>query len=80
MDIRNHDVKTSALAFASHMTWMLGFPEQAVRFSEACESHARWCGRAFDLSFALTVGASVFNYLGQPDEVLERDDFRWTVA
>jgi tetratricopeptide (TPR) repeat protein len=66
------DVKLTTLVFASRMTWMLGFPEQAARVGEACESHARRRGNAIDLSYALTQGATVFDHLGQPDEVLRR--------
>jgi ATP/maltotriose-dependent transcriptional regulator MalT len=68
------DVKLTTLVFASRMTWMLGFPEQAARVSEECESHARRRGNAFNLSLALTLGATVFNHLGQPDEVLRRTE------
>ncbi len=57
VNILNHDVKTITLAYVSRTIWMLGFPEQAVRVSEECESHARRRGHAFDLSFALTFGA-----------------------
>ena len=74
VDSLNHDVKATTLAFASPTIWMLGFPEQAVRVSEECESHARRRGHAFNLGFALTLGASVFNHLGQPDEVLRRTE------
>ncbi|MBV8613291.1 MAG: hypothetical protein JOY66_05900, partial [Acetobacteraceae bacterium] len=71
-DILNHDLKTIILAYASRVIWILGYPEQAARASEECESHARRCGHAFNLAYALTFGATVFNHLGQPDEVLGR--------
>ncbi|MBV9355482.1 MAG: hypothetical protein JO023_08120, partial [Chloroflexi bacterium] len=70
MNVLNYGVKTETLAIASRVIWMVGYPEQAARVSEEYQSHARRRGKAFDLSFALTVGANVFNYLGQPDEVL----------
>ena len=72
MNILNHDVKATTLLFASCMVWMLGFPEQAARINEECVRHARRCGHAFDLAYALTFGASVLYHLGQPDEVLRR--------
>ncbi|MBV8400937.1 MAG: hypothetical protein JOZ17_19720, partial [Acetobacteraceae bacterium] len=72
LDLLNHDVKTTNLAYASHTIWMLGFPEQAVRVSEECESHARRRGNAVGLSYALTLGATGFKHLGRPDEVLRR--------
>jgi len=74
VNILNQDVKTVTLSFASRMIWMLGFPEQAARVCQECESHARRRGHAFDLAYALTLGANVFNYLGQPDEVLRRSE------
>jgi len=72
MDVFNHNVKTLTLVFALRAIWMLGFPEQAVRVSDECEKHARRRGHAFDLGFALTTGADVLNYIGEPDEVLKR--------
>ncbi len=74
VDVLGTEMKTTALIIASRAIWMLGFPEQAVRISEECESHARRRGHAFNLAYALTLGASVFNHLGQPDEVLRRAD------
>jgi predicted ATPase len=51
---------------------MLGFPEQAVRVSDAGEAHARRRGHPFDLGWALTTGAEVFDHLGEPDALLKR--------
>ena len=51
---------------------MLGFPEQAVRISDAKDAHARGLGHPFDLGWALTTGAEVFDHLGEPDELLKR--------
>ena len=51
---------------------MLGYPEQAVRMSDAAHAHARRRGHPFDLGWALTVGAQVFDYLREPDELLKR--------
>ena len=72
VNILNHDVMTYTLVFASRVIWMLGFPEQALRVSDECERHARRRGHAFDLGFALTTGADVLNFIGQPGEVLKR--------
>jgi ATP/maltotriose-dependent transcriptional regulator MalT len=51
---------------------MLGHPEQAVRISDAKDAHARQCGHPFNLGWALTTGAWVFDLLGEPDEWLKR--------
>jgi predicted ATPase len=53
---------------------MLGYPEKALEMSADRDAHARRRGHPFDLGFALTLGAFVFDYLGKPDEVLKRAD------
>ena len=70
--ILNHDPKTNSLVDSALSTWMLGYPEQAVRISDAAHDHARRRGHPFDLGWALTVGAQVFDYLREPDEWLKR--------
>ena len=55
-DLINHDPKTVVGVYASHWTWMLGYPDQAVQVSDAKDAHARRRGHAFDLGWALTVG------------------------
>jgi hypothetical protein len=37
----DEDLKTRALILAAHTTWMLGYPEQAVRIIDASHAHAR---------------------------------------
>src|SRR5262249_37599178 len=49
----NHDPKTRTGAKASICTWMLGYPEQAVRLSHATDEHARSRAHPIDLGFAL---------------------------
>jgi predicted ATPase len=73
-DMLNQDPKTRALILAAQTTWMLGYPEQAVRISDAKDAHARRRGHPVDLSWALTIGAQVFDHLREPDELLERLD------
>jgi predicted ATPase len=60
------------LAFLAQSTWMLGYPEQAASIGDATLEHARRRGHPFDLGWALTVGAEVFDYLREPDELLKR--------
>jgi hypothetical protein len=71
-DILNHDPKTVSLAHSAHSTWMIGYPEQAVTITDAKDAHARRRGHPFDLGWALTVGAWVFDHLREPDELLKR--------
>jgi predicted ATPase len=71
-DILNNDLKTMSLGFPALSTWMLGYPEQATRISDAADQQAGRRGHPFDLGWALTVGAAVFDYLREPDELLKR--------
>jgi predicted ATPase len=60
-DILDHDPKTIAGIFASISAWMLGYPDRAMRLSNAKDAHARRRGQAFDLGFALTLGPHKFD-------------------
>jgi class 3 adenylate cyclase len=68
----NHDPKTVSLTFSAKSTWMLGYPNRAAQLREDCEAHARRRGHPFDLGWALTFGAQVLDFLGEPDEWLRR--------
>src|SRR5262249_46801459 len=70
--VMNEDPKTEALAFAAEAAWMLGYPEQAVKTSDAAYDHAHQVGHPFDMGWALTQGAEVFDHLREPDEWLNR--------
>jgi len=70
--ILNHDPKTITLMYAALSTWMLGYPDQAVKIGDERDAFARRLGHPFDLGFALTVGAWLFDHLGEPDEQLRR--------
>jgi tetratricopeptide (TPR) repeat protein len=51
---------------------MLGYPDEAIRVSEASRTHARDVGHAFNLVWAVTFGAYAFAYRRQPDKLLAR--------
>ena len=51
---------------------MLGYPDQAVQISDEQDAHARRLGHAFNLGYALTVGAYAFDYRCEPEQLLER--------
>ena len=70
--ILNNDPKTVALGWGAQAAWILGYPEQAAQLREDCEALARKLGHPFDLGWALTNGALVFDHLGEPDELLKR--------
>ncbi len=72
VDVIHQDPKTVALCYNTHLTWMLGYSEQAMKTSDATDAHARRRGHPFDLGFWLTIGALIFDYLGDPEELLKR--------
>jgi tetratricopeptide (TPR) repeat protein len=61
-DILNQDPKTLAGCFASIATWMLGYPDQALRLGGERDAHARQRGHPFDLGFALSIGVHEFDH------------------
>ena len=71
-DILNHDLKTFAGVWAAHLTWMLGYPDQALRVSDAKDEHARRRGYVFDVAFALTLGADLFDYRCEAEALRKR--------
>jgi hypothetical protein len=70
--ILNTDPKSTSLIYSALSTWIFGYPAQAKRIIDAAHDHARRRGHPFDLGYALTLGALVFDYLREPDEVLKR--------
>jgi hypothetical protein len=71
-DILNRDPKTSAGVFASICTWILGYPDRALRLNDEKDAHARRRGHPFDLGFALTIGAHEFDHRCQPEDLRRR--------
>ena len=71
MGVIHQDPKTVGLAYAALLTWLFGYPTQAVQIRDAKEAHARGLGHPFDLGWALTMGATVLDPLGRPDELLK---------
>ncbi|MFL5283144.1 MAG: AAA family ATPase [Rhodopila sp.] len=74
VDVIHQDPKTVALCYNTQSTWMLGYPEQAMKISDATDAHARRRGHPFDLGFWFTIGALIFDYLGDPEELLKRTE------
>jgi class 3 adenylate cyclase/predicted ATPase len=71
VDLFNLDPKTVSGVFASLATWMLGYPDRAVRISNEARTHARQRGHLFDLGWALSVGADVFDLRCEPETLHE---------
>ncbi|MCA3574799.1 MAG: tetratricopeptide repeat protein, partial [Aestuariivirga sp.] len=68
----NTDPLTGEAVYRGMYLWMLGYPDQAIAASNARDEHARRRGHPFDLAFALTLGAQVFELLKLPDEIERR--------
>ena len=68
----NTDPLTGEAVYRGMYLWMLGYPDQAIAASNARDEHARRRGHPFDLAFALTLGAQVFELLKLPDELERR--------
>jgi tetratricopeptide (TPR) repeat protein len=71
MQLTGHDAKTVADGWRAHWTWMLGYPDEAVKVIEGNIAHARSVGNPFNLGWALTVGAQAFDYRAEPQKLLE---------
>ena len=70
--IINTDPLTGEAVYRGMYLWMLGYPDQAIAASNARDAHARRRGHPFDLAFALTLGAQVFDFLNMPEELERR--------
>jgi predicted ATPase len=70
--LTNTDPFTGEGIYRPQFLWMMGYPDQALAASQATEANARRRGHPFDLAFALTLGAQLFDYLSDSDELLHR--------
>jgi predicted ATPase len=70
--LTNTDPLTADGIYRSHFLWMLGYPDQARAVSEERDLHARRRNHPLDLGLALTLGAHVFDYRGEPEELARR--------
>jgi predicted ATPase len=61
-DFLLHDPKTLAYSFASISSWILGFPDRALRLVTERDAHARRRGHPFDLGWALLWGAHALDH------------------
>jgi hypothetical protein len=71
-DILNQDPKTAASAVASVCSWMLGYPDRALRLTNEADAHARWRGHPFDLGWALMIGAHEFDHRFTHEDLRKR--------
>jgi class 3 adenylate cyclase/tetratricopeptide (TPR) repeat protein len=71
-DIHNQDPKTTAGVFGSIATWILGYPDRALRLNNEKDAHARRCGHPFNLGFALFAGAHVLDHRYELEDLRKR--------
>lgn len=67
MELTGNDTKTAMGIFASQAIWMLGAPDGAAQLSEQMDAHSRSLGHPFDIGWAVTWGAYVFDYRCEPE-------------
>ena len=72
-DLLTQDPRTVVGLFSSISSWMLGYPDRAVRVMDQNDTHARQRAHPFDLGFALFLGASVFDFRCEPDRIRSRN-------
>ena len=72
MELTGNDTRTAVGIFASQSLWMLGFPDQAAQLSDEKDADSRRLGQPFDIGWALTWGAYVYDYRHEPDRLLTR--------
>jgi len=72
MRVTAHDLRTLVGVWSCQWTWMLGYPDQAVALSDEKDVHARRLGDAFNIGFALTLGAYAFDYRREAGRLFER--------
>ena len=72
--LTNTDPFTGESIYRVQFLWMMGYPDQALAASRAMEANARRRGHPFDLAFALTLGAQLFDYLCDFNSLLKRTE------
>jgi predicted ATPase len=72
--VTNLDPFTGEGIYRSQFLWMMGYPDQALAASQAMEANARRRGHPFDLAFALTLGAQLFDFLCDSETLLRRSE------
>lgn len=72
--LTNYDPFTAEGIYRGQYLWMLGYPDQALVATNEKDRNARRRNHPFDLAFALTLGAQVFDYRCEPSELMQRTE------
>jgi class 3 adenylate cyclase/predicted ATPase len=75
-----HDPAMSALGYEARALWLLGYPEQALRQSQAGVTLAHGLAHPFSLAYALIVATSVHQYRREWDQTQEQAETTITLA
>jgi class 3 adenylate cyclase/tetratricopeptide (TPR) repeat protein len=70
--LTNTDPFTGQGIYRGQFLWIMGYPDQALAANQAMEANARRRGHPFDLAFALTLGAQLFDFLCDSDALQQR--------
>jgi hypothetical protein len=71
-DILYRDPKTTAGAWGSISTWMLGYPDRALRLSNERDAHARRRGHPFDLGLTMWIGLWEYDHRFTHEDLRKR--------
>ena len=71
-DLLNIDPKSGAGSSASINTWILGYPDRALRLENERDTHARRRGHPFDLGYSLFFGPHFFDSRFKHDDLGKR--------
>jgi tetratricopeptide (TPR) repeat protein len=71
-NIAYNDPGTLAGVWGSICTWILGYPDRAMRMSDEKDAHARRHGHPFNLGFAVSVGVHLFDQRCKQEDLYKR--------
>jgi predicted ATPase len=74
VSLTNTDPFTGEGIYRPQFLWIMGYPDQALAANQATEASARRRRHPFDLAFALTLGAQLFDFLCDFDALLKRTE------
>jgi class 3 adenylate cyclase/tetratricopeptide (TPR) repeat protein len=71
-DLLNSDPKTQAATWGSISSWMLGYPDRALRLSNERDAHARRRGHPFDLGSTMWIGLWEYDHRFKHEDLRRR--------
>jgi tetratricopeptide (TPR) repeat protein len=71
-DLFYEDPKIGLGLWGSMGTWILGYPDRALRLIDETEAHARRRGQPFDLAWVLTMGPQEFDHRFTHEDLRKR--------